>query len=167
MGFRTISDDQVLRMLQAWRNGDGLRSIAAREGLDRKTVRRYVEAGQSLGLTRSTQPEDGNAGPTPPAEAVTALTRRGRCRGPAWEELEGHRDRIRHWTTEQGLALTQVRERLAASGVDVPYRTLHRFAVLRCGYQGRRGGRHGLDPSGPTPPRRDPDVAATRIAAVS
>ncbi|MHB8736937.1 MAG: hypothetical protein ACYC6M_16660 [Terriglobales bacterium] len=65
----------------------GQRPIAERAGVDRKTVRRYIEAALALGVLR-----------------------------------------------EGGLQLTNVHGKLERRGVVVPCRTLHRFAVERCGF---------------------------------
>ena len=43
---------EVLEVLRAWLGGAGLRKVAGRAGVDRKTARRYVEAAQAAGLAR-------------------------------------------------------------------------------------------------------------------
>jgi transposase len=48
-----------------------------------------------------------------------------------------HEEVIRGWV-KHGLRLTKIADLLARRGVRVPYRTLHRFAVERCGF-GQRG----------------------------
>jgi hypothetical protein len=57
--------------------------------------------------------------------------------GAAWEALLAEEARIREWIERDDLQLTNIRGKLARHGVAVPYRTLHRFAVARCGF-GRR-----------------------------
>ena len=53
MAFREVSVIQVKEVLRRWlREDEGLRSIAAGAGVDRKTARRYVEAAVELGLDR-------------------------------------------------------------------------------------------------------------------
>ena len=52
MGFREVSVVEVREVLRAWLEGVGLRPVAERAGVDRKTARRYVEAAQAAGLTR-------------------------------------------------------------------------------------------------------------------
>ena len=49
------------------------------------------------------------------------------------------RERIGKWV-KAGLTVTKIGELLAREGTDVPYRTLHRFAVERCGFTGGRAG---------------------------
>ena len=54
MAFREVSVNEIREVLRVWLGVVGLpapgyRSIAAHCGLDRKTVRRYVEAAQAAG----------------------------------------------------------------------------------------------------------------------
>jgi len=43
---------EVREVLRAWLAGQGLRTVAQRAGVDRKTARRYVQAAQEAGLAR-------------------------------------------------------------------------------------------------------------------
>jgi len=56
MGFREVSVVEVREVLRAWLEGEGLRRVAARAGVDRKTARRYVEAARAAGLAREAGP---------------------------------------------------------------------------------------------------------------
>ena len=49
MGYREVSVIEIREVLRRWVRGEALRAIAANTGLDRKTVRRYVEAAQAAG----------------------------------------------------------------------------------------------------------------------
>lgn len=58
MAFREVSVNEIREVLRVWLGVVGLpapgyRTIAAHCGVDRKTVRRYVEAAQAAGLSRS------------------------------------------------------------------------------------------------------------------
>ena len=44
MGFREVSVVEIKEVLRAWLEGAGLRVVAERAGVDRKTARRYVHA---------------------------------------------------------------------------------------------------------------------------
>jgi hypothetical protein len=58
MGFREVAVMEIREVLRAWLAGAGLRRVAERAGVDRKTARRYVEAGtlEILLLRRWGQP---------------------------------------------------------------------------------------------------------------
>ncbi|MEO3876764.1 IS21 family transposase [Nonomuraea sp. B12E4] len=120
-------------MLRAWLTGAGLRKAAEQAGVDRKTARRYVEAAQAAGLVR-----EGGAGQVSDeligqvVEAVRPVRADGR-RGAGWAALEQRHDQIRTWA-EQGLQVEKIRLKLVRSGLQVPYRTLHRFCVQRCAF---------------------------------
>lgn len=53
MVYREITRVETNEVLRHWVGGAGCRRIAARVGLDVKTVRRHVHAAQALGLTRA------------------------------------------------------------------------------------------------------------------
>ena len=50
--FREVPMVEVREVLRLWLMGHGLREIARLVQVDRKTVRRYVEAGAAAGLTQ-------------------------------------------------------------------------------------------------------------------
>lgn len=132
MAYREVTTVEAKEVLRQWLGGTRHKRIAARLGMDVKTVRRYVRAAQALGLTRTS----GEAALT--EELLTAWlsslrTQPGRPRGDAWERCEAHRDRIAQWLA-QGLRLSKLRKLLLRHGVQVPYATLHRFAVAELGF---------------------------------
>jgi transposase len=134
--FREVRVSEVREVLRCWLGGGGLRTAAERAGVDRKTARRYVEAALAAGLDRDggeCQLTDELIG------AVIAAVRPARAsgHGAAWESLLAHEQQICEWITGGELQLTNVHGKLSRRGVNVPYRTLHRFAVERCGF-GRR-----------------------------
>ena len=61
----------------------------------------------------------------------------------SWEALLGQEEQIRGWVRgvevdgqkHDPLSLVKIEQLLARRGVVVPYRTLHRFAVERCGFR--------------------------------
>lgn len=135
MAFREVPVFEIKEVLRLRLGGEGYRSIARLTGVDRKTVRRYVEAAVAAGMDPGggvEQLTDGLIG------VVCASVRPARPggHGVAWEALVPHEEQIRKWV-KQDLRLTKIAELLARRGVAVPYRTLHRFAVERCGF-GRR-----------------------------
>ena len=140
MGFREVSVVEVREVLRAWLEGHGLRKVGVRAGVDRKTARRYVAAAQAAGLAR-----DAGVGAVTDelvgvvVDAVRPVRPNGH--GPSWELLLAHEDQIRAWVTggegQAPLSIVKIEELLARQGVRVPYRTLHRFAVERCGFRAK------------------------------
>ena len=121
-----------------WLAGVGLRKVAERAGVDRKTARRYVAAAQTAGLTRDAGVEavtDELVGAV--VEAVRPARPNGH--GVSWDLLLEDEEQIRAWVKggdgRDPLSIVKVEELLARQGVRVPYRTLHRFAVQRCGFR--------------------------------
>lgn len=128
---------EVREVLRGWLDGVGLRTVAARAGVDRKTARRYVEAAQAAGLVR----DGGVEGLSEQligvvVGAVRPVRRNGH--GASWETLLAHEEQVRSWLgAPEKLIVVKVHELLTRQGVAVPYRTLHRFAVERCDFGGR------------------------------
>jgi hypothetical protein len=91
--FREVVSESP-EVLPAWLSGAGLRRVAERVGVDRRTARRYVEAAQAAGLVR-----DGGEDQLPPGpigqvvEAVRPARHGGD--GPTWQALEAEHGQIR------------------------------------------------------------------------
>jgi hypothetical protein len=129
---------EVQEVLRAWLSGAGARPAARRGGVNVKTARRYIEAAVAAGLVR-----DGGEGQLSGEllGVVVGAVRPARPggHGDSWEQLVPLEGRIRKWVKD-GVTVTKIGELLGREGVDVPYRTLHRFAVECCGFTGGRGG---------------------------
>jgi transposase len=136
VSYREVPVHQVRESLRLWLAGEGIRSTARLAQLDRKTVQRYVEAAQAVGVSREGGPDqltDEVVGLV--CEAVRPVRRDGR--GQAWQTLEPQVETIADWL-KKDVPLTKVQVLLARRGVVVPYRTLHRFAVARCEFGSAR-----------------------------
>jgi transposase len=132
MAFREVAVTEIREVLRAWLAGAGLRRVAEQAGVDRKTARRYVEAAVEAGLDRAGGPgqlTDELVGQV--AGQVRPVRPGGH--GLAWGQLEGCRADIEA-LVKQGLSVVKIGILLERRGVVVPYRTLHRFAVERCGF---------------------------------
>src|SRR4051794_14496122 len=124
---------EVREVLRHWVGSElGQRPIAERAGVDRKTARRYIDAAVELGVCREgglEQLTDELIG----AEILAVRPERAQGHGQAWDRLLAVEDDVTAWVKD-GLQLTNIHGKLARQGVLVPYRTLHRFAVERCGF---------------------------------
>jgi hypothetical protein len=131
MTYREVSVVEVKEVLLLWLGGQAKKSIARQTGLDPKTVRSYVAAAESAGLRR------GAAGSL--SEELLAKTLEmlkplgGRPHGDAWALCEQEREEIAR-LLKQGVRLSKTRRLLARRGVEIPYSTLHRFAVEELGF---------------------------------
>jgi transposase len=132
MAFREVAVIEIREVLRAWLAGAGLRQVAARAGVDRKTARRYVQAAVEAGVARDGGPgqlTDELIGQV--AQAVRPVRPGGH--GHGWEQLEACREQIGQ-QVKAGLSVVKIGVLLERRGVVVPYRTLHRFCVERCGF---------------------------------
>ena len=134
MVFREVDVLEVKEMLRLWVRGHGYKTIARLSQIDRKTVRRYVEAALDAGLRREageSQITDALMG-----EVINAVRpARPGSHGRAWEHLDAQREFIKA-RLKEGLTLTKIATLLFRhTGEVVPYRTFHRFCVGELGYR--------------------------------
>jgi len=132
MAFREVAVTEIREVLRAWLTGAGLRKVAEQAGVDRKTARRYVAAAEQAGLARDGGPgqlTDELVGQV--AEAVRPVRPAGH--GRPWEQLEACQVEIAG-LVKAGLSVVKIGVLLERQGITVPYRTLHRFCVERCGF---------------------------------
>ncbi|MBV9299728.1 MAG: DDE-type integrase/transposase/recombinase [Verrucomicrobia bacterium] len=116
---------ELREVLRLWREHLPKKQIAARLGLDPKTVRRYLRAAEAVGLE-------------PPPTAITDEQLRdlllplqptgGRPRGEGWTRCHEQREKIQGWLNS-GLRLTKIRKLLARQNVLIAYPSLYRFAI--------------------------------------
>lgn len=123
---------EIKEVLRLWLAGQSLREVTRLAGVDRKTVRRYVQAAQAAGVAREggdSQLSDEVLG------AVVAVVRpeRPRGTGASWEAIAGQREQIKTWLA-QDLTVAKIHVLLGRRGVTVPYRTLHRYTVAELGF---------------------------------
>jgi Integrase core domain len=128
MAFREVRVFEIREVLRLWLRGEGFRSIERLGPVDRKTVRRYVEAAGECGLVR-------DGGEEQLTDSLLALIcervrpHRQDGRGEAWAVLVVNHDLIAGWLEKDKLTVVKVHELLARRGVVVPQRTLHRYAL--------------------------------------
>lgn len=126
MAYREVTMLEVKEVLRLWLRGKPIRAIARAVGVNRTTVRSYVQAAESQGLSA----QAGEAALTEEkfAEVLLGLKRRPeRGKGKSWARCEGEREFIRG-KLSQGLKLSKVGRLLERRGTAVPYATLYRYA---------------------------------------
>jgi transposase len=128
MSFREVRVHEIREVLRLWLRGEGQRSVARHSAVDRKTVRRYVEAAVDCGLARDggeSQLSDELIGQV--CERVRPHRADGH--GHAWATLRANHDQLEAWLVKEGLTVVKAHDLLARRGVVVPQRTLHRYAL--------------------------------------
>ena len=137
MAFREVRVFEVREVLRLWLAGEGFRSVERLAQVDRKTVRRYVEAAVGLGLKRDGGDDqlcDVFVGMV--VEAVRPHRSDGH--GEGWRLLAVHHDQITVWVKEE-LTGVKIHELLERRGVVVPLRTVQRYVAEVCGRTRGRG----------------------------
>lgn len=105
--------------------------------MDRKTIRRYIALAEAHGLTPGPQRVDALTDAQLEPMLVALKTSTGRPHGDGWERCVEQRTAIEQMLTSA--KLSKVRRLLLRQGVEIPYATLHRFAVAELDYgRGRR-----------------------------
>jgi transposase len=132
MSYRELTMNETKEVLRRWKARQSKREIARGTGLDRKTVRRYIEAAEVCGLSRDSELSDSE---------VQAVTQRVQDR-PAPEPSEQrelllrHKDLIDTWLkSDKPLRLSKVLILLKRQSVEVSYPTLRRFAINELGWR--------------------------------
>lgn len=137
MAFREVPVFEVREVLRLWLGGEGIRAIARLSRVDRKTVRRYVDAAIEVGVLADgglVQLTDEVLG------GVVEIVRPHRTdgHGAAWAALAAKRDLVEGWVTA-GVAGVKICELLARDGLVVPERTVQRFIATEFGPRRGRG----------------------------
>jgi len=133
MAFREVSMLEVKEVLRRWLAGEFKKAISRATGVSRNTVRSYIKAAQDRGLKVASGPSSLTD------EQLTAVMIKLRtpsgepAHGEAWARCEQQRVFVEGKLAE-GVMLTKVGRLLKRQGVEVPYATLHRFAVKELGF---------------------------------
>ncbi len=132
MVYREHGMWEVLEVLRRIHRGEGYRAIVRATGRSRGTVKRYVNVAQELGW----EPGGEEPGEELAAQVLVRLRPGPRDCSPGETEraLGERKEQIREWlrpegSKRRGLTLAKIRILLAREGLDVPYSSLHRFAV--------------------------------------
>ena len=128
MSFREVHVFEIREVLRLWLRGEGLRSIERLSSVDRKTVRRYLEAAGACGVVR----DEGEARITD--ELIGQICEQVRPHRPdghglAGEVIKANNNQLKAWLIGDKLTVKKAHELLERRGVVVPERTLHRYAL--------------------------------------
>jgi transposase len=140
MAYREIGMWEILEVLRRVARGERQRAISRVTGHSRTTIRRWLRVARRAGW----QPKSGEPDEALAREVATRVrpVRDTVSPGESQAQLAPLREQIRAWLTPEderrGLRLTKVQQLLTRQGVDVPYSSLHRFAVDQCGFADRR-----------------------------
>ena len=92
--YREVRMVEITEVLRLWRAGVPKKRIAARLGLDPKTVRRYVTVAEGTGLRVGSEA----VSETQLRDVLLALhPGGGRPRGEDWDRCRAQQDAIRGW----------------------------------------------------------------------
>jgi transposase len=124
MSYRELTMVEVKEVLRRMQAAHGLRKIARETGIDRKTVRRYLEAAAAVAVpTQGELTDEHVASVLQHVQVRESLATRS-----AERPLTAYRSRIEQWLNgESPLRLTKICTLLQREGVDVKYWTLHRY----------------------------------------
>jgi transposase len=134
MPYREVTMIEIKEIVRLWLAEVPKQQIGRMLGVDRKTVRRYTKLAAKHGLA----PGDDAGALTDERLAailVALKTSGGRPRGKSWDLCVEHRDFIEKKLKD--VKLSKIRRLLRRRGTNIPYATLHRFAVSQLGYSGR------------------------------
>ncbi len=128
MAFREVRVYEIREVLRLWLRGEGFRAIERLSSVERKAVRRYVTAAMEVGLDRC-------GGESQLNDMLMASVcervrpHRPTGHGAAWAMLVANHDQLHLWLKKQKLTVVKAHDLLGRQGVDVPQRTLHRYAL--------------------------------------
>jgi transposase len=125
--FREVSPMEIREVLRQRQRGRPRREVARALHLDRKTVRRYEELAVAAGYNLDGQEVTDDV-VAAVAERVRPGRREGCGRGASWSAMEQEHEYLRE-RLKSGLRLSKVQTLLLRRGVEVPYRTLHRYCA--------------------------------------
>jgi transposase len=135
MAHKEYGVTDILDLLRRAKAKDSQRRIARATGMDRKTVRNYLELACKHGFDDTVADDQ-----LPEIEAAVFREVHGgqkKSSDPgACAPLLPHRELLFGWLEKDGLTLTKAHLKLGRMGVDVTYSTLYRYAREALGFGG-------------------------------
>jgi transposase len=126
MAYREVTVLEIKEVVRLWLAAIAKKQIAKQLSVDPKTVRKYVRAAEAVGLRPA---PDAVITDEAFAAIATKLTSRGeREHGEAWARCVEQRTFVEEHLKNR-VRLSKIRRLLKRNNVEIPYSTLHRFAV--------------------------------------
>ncbi len=140
--YRELTMTDVREVLRRWQAEQSIKSIARGTRIDRKTVRRYIEMAEQIGIDKRAVLTDAVVHEIAQSVQSRALPQPS----DAWRNVEEHRAQIEKWIVED-LRLSRMHALLVRSGVsDVTYATLRRYAMQELGWRKKQATVRLVDP---------------------
>lgn len=141
MAYREVDMWEILEVLRRLHRKESNAAIERATGRTRKTIRRYKRRARELGWEPGGQREPDEELAAAVAQNLRPVTEKEGL-GAIEARLMPQRTAIAEWVSpgdgSRGLRLAKVRDLLVRQGVEVPYSSLHRFAVSYCGFRERQ-----------------------------
>ena len=128
MAYEEVSRVEVTEIIRRCQAGATIRGLARASGLSRNTIKKYILAAKSVGLT--------NNGPPPSEFQIVSLVQlnvagRHPATIPTESVLSPWADQIYRWLKDEKLLLTRIQELLLGRQCMVSYTSLRRFISRR------------------------------------
>jgi transposase len=141
MAYREVDMWEVLEVLRRLHRGESNAAIERATGRTRKTIRRYKQRARKLGWQPGGEKDPDEELAVEVGQSLRPVSD-AQGLGTIEARLMPHRPTISEWVSpgdgSRGLRLAKVRDLLVRQGVEVPYSSLHRFAVSYCGFRERQ-----------------------------
>jgi transposase len=128
MAYEEVSRVEVTEIIRRWQTGATIRGLARISGLSRNTIKKYIQAAKSIGLTN-------NGAPPTESQIVSLVQLNVAGRHPATIPTESvlatWADQIHRWLKDEHIELTRIQELLGNHHCTVGYTSLRRFVARR------------------------------------
>jgi transposase len=141
MAYREVDMWEILEVLRRLHRKETNAAIERATGRTRKTIRRYKQRARKLGWQPGGEQEPAEELAAAVLQSLRPVTEAAGL-GAVETKLMPQRAAITEWVSPtgggRGLRLAKVHDLLTRRGVEVPYSSLHRFAVSYCGFRERQ-----------------------------
>src|SRR5665811_291547 len=122
MAYEEVSRVEVTEIIRRWQTGATIRGLARVSGLSRNTIKKYILAAKSIGLTN-------NGAPPTESQIVSLVQLNVAGRHPATIPTESvlatWADQIHRWLKDEHIELTRIQELLRSHNCTVAVSYTH------------------------------------------